>query len=550
MNRGPASVAACALAGLLGPAPAASQIVFTDAAREAGIRFRHTDGGCGSRWFAEQVGSGVAFIDADGDGRLDLYFPSGVPLPGCPEADRATSRFFRNAGGGRFADATDASGLGEPGYATGCAAGDVDSDGDEDLFVACLGPDRLYRNERGRFADSAAEAGVADPAFGSSASFLDYDRDGDLDLYVASYVEVETGKEKRCTRGGLHVYCLPQDYPGAPDRLYRNDGRGRFTDVTPEAGVLMPRGRGLGVAVGDYDSDGWPDIYVANDTNENHLFRNLGDGTFLERGLEAGVAVSENGVLENGMGTDWGDWSGDGLLDLVVTNFDGQTNALYRSLGGGLFEDVSFASGTGEASLPYVGWASVFADLDSDGLLDLFVTNGHVFDNVARFQEGAAYAQPSLVHRNLGNGRFATRRLDRAASMEPRVGRGAAAGDYDGDGDLDIAVSNLNAEPFLLRNDSLRAGRWLGLRLAGTRSNRSAIGARVELRAGGRLQVREVKSGSGYLSQGDLRLLFGLGDARSIDSLVVRWPSGRVEDAAGRVILDAYVTLVEPGHVQ
>ncbi len=509
--------------------------------------FRHSDGGCGKRLFAEQVGGGAAFFDFDGDGLLDLYLLSGAPLEGCPPGERATSRLFKNAGGGRFIDATDGSGIDEPGYATGCTAGDFDNDGDEDLHVACVGPNHLYRNDGGKFVDIAPSAGVADSGFSTSSAFLDHDRDGDLDLYVANYVAIESGKEHACTRNGLPVYCQPQEYPGAPDHLYRNDGGGSFTDVTREAGVYQPRGRGLGVAVGDYDGDGASDIYVANDTNENHLFRNRGDGTFEERGLEAGVALGENGSMENGMGTDWGDFDGDGRLDLVVTNFDGQTNSLWRNLGGGFFEDVSFASGTGQASLPYVGWAAIFADFDLDGRLDLFVTNGHVFDNVSSFQEGASHAQPSLIHRNAGGGRFTTMKLDLASGISPRVGRGAAAGDFDDDGDIDIAVNNLNSGPFLLRNDTPRSSRWIGLRCVGARSNRSAIGARVTLRAGGVLQVREVKSGSGYLSQNDRRVVFGLGAADRVESLTVRWPSGAEEDVTARAVLGAYVTLVEGG---
>jgi hypothetical protein len=524
--------------------PAGAQIALRDVANEAGLLFRHSHGGCGKRYFAEQVGGGAAFLDADGDLRLDLFLTSGVPLPGCPPDPAAGSRLFRGEASGRFNDATAAAGLTDIGYATGCAAADVDADADVDLFVACHGPDRLYLNDGGHFADVAPAAGVADPAFNASAAFLDADRDGDLDLYVTAYVAVEAGKEKSCTRAGHPVYCLPQEYPGVPDRMYLNDGAGRFTDRTAALGLERPRARGLGVAVGDHDDDGWPDLYVANDTNENHLFHNRG-GRFEERGAEAGVAYGENGAMENGMGTDWGDWTGDGQLDLIVTNFDRQTNTLYRNLGGGFFEDVSFTSGTGAAGYPYVGWAAIFADIDRDGRLDILVTNGHVFDNVAAFQEGATYAQPILVHRNRGDGTFDNVLLDAAYGLPPRVGRGAAAGDYDDDGDVDLAVNNLNAAPFLLRNDTVPAGPWVGLRLRGTRSNRAAIGARVTLRAVGRLQVREVKAGSGYLSQNDTRVLFGLGEARAVESVTVRWPAGGTEDVTVRVRLGEYVTIEE-----
>jgi predicted nucleotidyltransferase len=538
--------AAGQLAFLLVVSPhAAAQVVFTEVARESGIDFRHRDGGCGKRYFAEQVGGGVAFVDADGDGRLDLYFLSGAALPGCEGPAAGDSRFYRNLGSGKFADATREAGLGEPGYATGCAAGDHDGDGDVDLYVTCYGPNRLYRNDGGRFAEVGREAGVDDRGFGASATFLDHDRDGDLDLYVANYVDVTAGKEKACTRGGLTVYCQPQEHPGQPDVFYENLGGGKFRDATREAGVWFPRARGLGVAAGDFDDDGDLDLYVANDTNENLLFRNQGGGKFAEVGLEAGVALGEDGVMENGMGTDWGDCDGDGRLDLVVTNFDAQPNRLYRNLGGGFFADVSFACGIGGPSYPYVGWAAIFADFDLDSRLDLFITNGHVFDNVAEFQEGSTHAQPNLLHLNAGEGRFRTVQVT-GAGIEPRVSRGAAAGDYDDDGDVDLAVNNLNGAPFLLRNDTPRAGRrWLGLRLVGTRSNRSAIGARAVLRVGGSLQVREVKSGSGYLSQNDMRLLFGLGETGAIESLTIRWPSGAVEEAAGRASAGDYTTLRE-----
>ena len=526
-----------------------AQIVFTEVAERAGVRFRHPDGSCGKRLFAEQVGGGAAFFDADGDGRLDLYLTGGVPLPGCPPAEGPGSMLFRNEGGGAFIDGTAESGLGEPGYATGVAAGDIENDGDTDLFVACYGPDRLYRNGGGgKFRDMAAEVGVADPSFGASATFLDIDADGDLDLYVTNYVAVGPANERACYRMQIPAYCLPQDYPGEPDRLYRNDGAGRFTDVTEESGVRSDRARGLGVAACDYDGDGRIDLFVANDTTENELFHNEGGGKLVERGLSAGVALGEDGALQNGMGTDWGDHDGDGLLDVVVTNFETQANSLYRNLGDGFFADVSWASGIGEPGYRYVGWAAIFSDFDLDGLIDLFIANGHVFDNAREIQEGASWEQPCLVHRNAGGGKFTTAKLGAAEGCAPRSSRGAAAGDYDDDGDVDLAVNNLRAPPFLLRNDSPRGSRsWFGLELRGTRSNRSAIGARLTLRAGGALQVREVKGGSGYLGQNDFRVVFGLGDAARIERVEVRWPGGATEDITGEVKPGAYAKVSEGG---
>ena len=524
---------------------APAEIVLRDVAKESGIDFEHSDGGCGNHSFVEQVGGGVAFLDFDGDERQDLLFTSGTALPGCAPVRSRPTRLFRNLGGGRFRDATEETGLVGLGYATGIAAADLDGDGDEDLFVAAYGPDRLYRNDGGRFVEVGAAAGVDDAALGASACLFDADRDGDLDLYVANYVDAVAGRELECRSDGIPVYCKPQDHPGAPDRFFRQEAAWRFVDATRDSGLWSPRHRGLGVVAGDFDDDGDPDLCVANDSNENQLFVNDGRGRFAERGVEAGIAFSEDGAMQNGMGVDAGDFDGDGRLDLVVTNFSTQPNSLWRNRGNGQFDDVSYTSGIGAPSLPYVGWSALFADLDADGRQDLFIANGHVFENAERILEGTTYRQPHLLHRNLGEGRFGTQAFGAQAGLPLRSGRGAAAGDIDDDGDLDVVVQHQNEAPFLLRNDTPRQGRWLGLRLRGQAPNTSAIGARVTLRAAGFLQVREFKSSSGYLSRSDPRVLFALPEGAKIDSLSVRWPSGRSEEISARVAFDRYQVIEE-----
>ncbi len=523
-----------------------AQIVLNDATRDLGIDFHHRHGGCGLRYFIEQIGGGVVLCDFDGDGWIDICLLGGRSLGVCPRpTEEGATRFWRNVEGRRFSDVTGAVGLVATDYAIGGAVGDYDGDGDEDLYVTCYGPNRLYRNDSGRFIEVGGPAGVADPRLSTSAAFLDFDLDGDLDLYVANYVDYDPRNERPCEQHGVPAYCLPQDWPASPDRLYRNEGDGRFTDVTARAGVMAPRGRGFGVAVGDYDGDGAPDIFVANDATDNLLYHNQRDGSFKEVGLTAGVAVGDDGAMENGMGTDWGDFDGDGRLDLVVTNFEGQPNRLYRNLEGGFFLDVSYASGTGKDSFPLLGWASIFADFDLDGRLDLYIANGHVFDNVEAFREGREAKQLNSLFRNLGDGRFARVSADGSPGLGIRKNsRGAAAGDLDNDGDEDLVVNNWEDVADVLRNDTPRVGHWLGVRCAGKVTNRSAIGARVELTSGGKTQAQEVRSGGGYVSQNDLRIIFGLGASDVVESLVVRWPGGKRERFHVAAV-DRYLTVVE-----
>jgi hypothetical protein len=515
---------------------------FSDAAGSAGIRFQHRDGGSGRKYMVETMGSGVCWFDADGDGRPDLYFPNGQPLPGHDGRGDFSSRLFRNRGDGSFEDATRRAGVGEPGYAMGCAAGDIDGDGDLDLFVSAFGPDRLYVNRGGGvFEDGASAWGLGDPRWAASAAFADYDRDGDLDLYVTHYVAFTLENHKYCgeRRPGYQAYCHPDEYDGVADTLYRNEG-GRFADVTRQAGVHNPAGKGLGVVWSDFDDDGDPDLYVANDRTANFLYRNNGDGTFTDVGVEAGVAFGEDGQAQAGMGTDAGDYDGDGDFDLVVTNLDLENNNLYRNNADGTFSDMAYAAGVGEPSYLKVGFGADLLDYDNDGDLDFVVVNGHIIDNIHLYRDRLTHAQTPLVMENVGRGRFADRTASLGPDLQtPKVSRGLAAADYDADGDLDLAVSRCNQEASLYRNDGGSRQRWIQLDLRSAGPNRFAVGARVEVRAGERRQAEEVRAGNSYLSQGDRILHFGLGEAERAEEVRVRWPSGRLQTLgpleAGRI---------------
>ena len=504
-------------------------ISFADATEEAGLRFSHFDGRCGRKYYLEVVGSGAAFFDYDGDGDPDLYLVNGAPLPGCPASPVPTDRLYENLGG-KFTDVTEKAGVGDTGYGHGCAVGDYDGDGDLDLYVTNYGDNVLYRNNGDRtFTNVAREAGVLESRWSTSCAFADYDLDGDLDLYVVNYIEFSIEENPWCglKEKGVRAYCEPNNFPGQPDTLYRNNGDGTFTDVTREAGVYNADGKGLGVAWGDYDNDGDPDVFVANDSNENNLFRNNGNGTFEDVAFIAGVAYSKDGVAQNGMGTAFGDWDNDGWLDLVVTNFVDQMNTLYHNERNGFFADVSASSRTGPVSYPYVGWGTGFFDHDNDGYLDLFVANGHIQDNLTELGQRGTYGQLNFLFRNAGDGTFTEMSSQLGPGMRLEdVSRGAAFADYDLDGDIDILVTNLNGPVRLLRNDGGNRHNWLAVKLVGARHS-DAIGARVTVHIGNALQMREVTSGSGYLSQSDFKLLFGLGERTSVDRMDIRWPGGQ-----------------------
>jgi len=494
--------------------------------------FAHRSGAAGKRYIVETMGSGLALLDLDDDGDLDLLLLDGGPVE---DAARALApprpRLYANRGDGTFEDRTEGSGIELDGYGMGCAAGDVDADGDPDLYVTCFGRDRLFRNEGGlRFRDASAEAGLGDAGWGSSAAFGDLDGDGDLDLYVCRYLDFTVATHRECSLGrGIPTYCSPSAYGGAPDLLYRNRGDGTFEEVGAAAGIAAARGKGLGVLIGDLDGDARPDIYVANDGVANALFVNRGDGTFEDRAVAAGAAFDENGTALAGMGVAAGDIDRDGAVDLLVTNLSGETHTLYRGEGNGWFRDGTSAAGLAGPTLAATGFGAVLEDFDRDGALDLAVANGHVIDNIAEFGDLFSYAQPDQLFLGDGGGRFREVREWIEPPITPGVGRGLAAGDIDGDGDLDLVVSQCDGPALVLRQVSSGARHWLGVRLRGPRGNREAIGARVTLRRGERVEQRTRWGGGSYLtaSEGDIR--FGLGDEGSPVELEIAWPDGTVE---------------------
>ncbi|MGQ0720140.1 MAG: CRTAC1 family protein [Candidatus Eiseniibacteriota bacterium] len=512
--------------------------ILVDVTGSTGIAFTHSNGATGEKQYQETMGSGACLIDHDGDGRVDVYLVNCV----------GKSRLYRNLGGLRFEDVTDRAGVGDAGYGMAAVAGDVDRDGDDDLVVTGFGAIRLWMNRGdGTFREEAAARGLSDARWGCGAAFLDAERDGDLDLYVANYVYVAQPDTNVCLAqdGVLRLVCRPTDYPPAADALYRNRGDGTFENVTEEAGLADLLGRGLGVVVTDYDHDGDHDIYVANDLDPNNLLRNDGHGRFEDVAYYAGVSHSETGRAESGMGVAAGDYDHDGWIDLFVTNFVGQTNTLYHNEGDGFFQDETARSGLGRSSLPYVGWGTDFVDFDGDGWRDVFVVNGHVEPDAARVDDPEGYRQPSFFYRGLGDGTFEDVTDAYAPDFRERTaGRGAAVGDLDDDGDPDLVVLCQNAPARVFENRRA-ARRWIGLELAGTRSNPNAIGAAVELHAGGRGFVEEVRAGGSFLSCHDRRLLFALGSRAEVDSVIIRWPTG-ARDVRRGLEPDRYHVLEEP----
>ena len=513
---------ACGSAPTTGP-------VFVEVAREAGIDFRHQNGASGRYYYVETYGSGAAFLDYDNDGYPDLYVVNSAPLPGSTAEAVPTNALYRNRGNGAFADATAHTQTGDPSYGMGACAGDVDNDGHVDLYVTNFGPNTFYRNRGdGTFADETAAAGVGDPRLSTSAAFADIDNDGDLDLYVANNAQVDLASDPTCHQGEVPVYCAPTAYPGASGVLFRNDGNATFADITRSAGLYSQAGRQLGVVFGDYDRDGDADLYVANDMTANFLFRNDGAARFAEVGLSAGVALSENARPEAGMGTDFGDYDRDGDQDLAVCNFQWESCRLYSNDGDGAFTDLSFAAGLGAPTLATLTFGTNFFDYDNDGDLDLYLANGHVHPEVQAFDRGASYPQLDQLLANDGSGKFAPVELALRG-----VGRGAAFADYDNDGDIDAFVSNNNQRAFLLRNDRGQHNHWVAVKAVGRASNRDGIGALIKVVSGDLVQVEEVRAGSSYLSQNDLRAYFGLGGRERIDRIEIRWPSGAVQTLEG-----------------
>ena len=535
---------------LIPPVSADTSIQFVDATQEAGIHWKHVDGRSGQKYFMETLGSGAAFFDYDADGDPDLYFVNGAPLPGYVSQEIPTNCLYRNNGDGTFTDVTEKAGVGDTGYGHGCAVGDYNNDGQLDLYVTNYGTNRLYRNNGdGTFTEVSESAGVTEPRWSTSCAFADYDRDGNLDLYVVNYIVFDINENPWCglREKGIRAYCEPDNFIAQSDTLYRNNGDGTFTDATQTAGIYNTTGKGLGVVWGDYNNDGAADIYVANDSTENLFYRNNGDGTFEEVGFMVGVALSENGAAENGMGTTFGDWNNDGWFDLTVTNYAQQTNTLYHNDADGFFTDATTTTKTAQRTYPYLGWATAFIDYDNDGYQDLFVANGHLHENLAELGQEGTYGQRNLLFRNNSNGTFTEISETLGPGMKlTDVSRGATFADYDLDGDIDIVVTNSNTAPRLLRNDGGNRKNWLQIRLTATNGSTDAIGARVKITTGKLTQTREVRSADGYLSQQDLTLHFGIGDSEQVDSIEVQWQSG-AKQLIGSVPANQVLSLEENG---
>ncbi len=533
----------------------AADLRFTDVTAAARIEFKHRSGGSDKKFIHETISGGLVFLDYDNDGRLDLYLVNGSTLEAVAGQEPAPrNALFRNRGDGSFEDVTEKAGVGGSGaWGMGACAADYDNDGDTDLYVTnYFGPNILYRNNgNGSFSQATAGARLAGGKWSTGCAFADYDRDGYLDLFVAGYVEVDPkrlpqpGENKYCQYRGVPVMCGPRGLKGAPDFLFRNNGDGTFSDVSRQAGVADEKGYyGLGVVWGDYNNDGWPDLYVANDSTPNYLYKNKGDGSFEEMGLMSGTALSGDGREQAGMGVDFGDYDGDGRLDIYVTNFSDDSNTLYRNEGEDNFADVTYQAGHGESTWSYLGWGTGMVDLDNDGDLEIFVANGHVYPQVDEHSLNTSYRQRRLVFENLG-GKFKEIGGELGGVFaEKHPSRGAAFGDYDNDGDLDIALSNMDEGPTLLRNDSGHGNNWLSIKLIGTRSNRDAVGARVRVKFGDRGSIAEVKAGSSYLSQNDLRLHFGLGKSAVVELVEVLWPSG-ARQTLEQVKANQLLTIVE-----
>ena len=537
--------------------PRASDIAIklVDVAEQAGVTLLNVAGEPPKDYIVDATGNGAAWFDYDADGDLDLLIVNGSTRENMKHGGDPIVALYQNDGNGHFRDVTAGSGLVHRGWGMGACVADYDNDGFQDVYVTAWGPNVLFHNNgNGTFTDVTRAAGVGDARWSTGCAFGDYDRDGNVDLYVANYVTFDERKiSKRgegCGYMTLSVFCGPMNLSGESDVLYHNTGHGAFVDVTTRAGIKDPGYYGFGVLFADLDDDGWPDIYVADDSVPNLLFHNNRDGTFTEEGLRTGVALSGNGREQAGMGVDVGDYDGDGHLDLIVTNFSDDYNTLYENSGSGLFTDVSHAVGIAQGGAPYLGWGVGFVDFDNDGLLDIFFANGHVYPDIDGHGMGTTYLQRKQLFRNLGNKRFRNITDEVGGGLLlKKSSRGAAFGDYDNDGDLDVLVLNLNDRPTLLRNETPGTNHWVTIRLVGTKSNRDGIGARIRIDAGGRMQTAEVRSDGSYLSHNDLRAHFGLGRADRLQALEIRWPSGRV-DTAQQLVADRFYVAQEGKGIQ
>ena len=513
--------------------PPQPSFLLKDVTQQAGINFRHNSGAYGGKLLPETLGSGCAFLDYDADGYPDILLVNSMDWPG-HQRTRSTLKLYRNNRNGTFSDVTRAAGLDIELYGMGVAVADYNNDGFLDILITCVGQNRLFLNTgKGTFRDVTKASGLAGrSAFSTSALWFDYDRDGHLDLFVCNYVNWSPEHDVFCSLDGKNKsYCTPEAYRGETCWLFHNRGDGTFEDVTAVSGIFDTSSKSLGVAMLDFDQDGWPDLFVANDTQPNKLYRNLRNGKFKDAAVEAGLAFSADGKARAGMGVDVGDFENSGRPGIAITNFDNEMVGLYRSPSAGQFDDVSLAAGVGGPSKTTLGFGCGFADLDLDGRLDLIIANGHIDDTVRNIRGNVGYAQPPHLFLNLGNGKFQdvvnTSGGDFAA---PRVGRGLAFADFDRDGDVDLLLTTNNGQAYLFRNDLHSGNRAVRLRLTGTKSNRDAIGAVVRIYHGGETQMRTIRGGSSYLSQSELPLTVGVGKADRIDRLTVEWPSGATQE--------------------
>lgn len=524
----------CLLAAAAAIPPGKSSVRFTEVTAAAGIKFVHNAGKTGKKYLPETLGAGAAFVDIDGDGWIDIVFVNGKDWT--PRGRKTTCALYRNNRNGSFTDITAGSGLDSEMYGIGVAAADFDNDGREDLYITALEGDRLFHNEgNGKFRDVTKTAGIANANFGASAAWFDYDKDGKVDLFVANYVQWTQKGDIWCSLdGSTKSYCTPESYKGTQSRLFHNLGNGKFEDVTSKAGLSDPTSKSLGIAVVDYDGDGWPDLFVTNDTQPNKLYRNNRNGTFSELGMSAGVAFGEDGVARGAMGVDWADYDRSGRAHLLVGNFSNQMLGLYHNEGKGLFVDEAPLSTVGRESLLSLAFGVFFFDYDLDGYPDILTANGHIEEEIGRVQPKIKYREPPLLFHNLAGRKFENVSAKMGESFAvPMVARGAIYGDYDHDGDLDILFSTNSGPARLLRNDGGNSNHWLSIRTVGTKSNRDGIGAVVRIESASGKQWNTVRSGSTYASQSDLALTFGLGADAVVKTIQIEWPSGTKQTLTG-----------------
>jgi hypothetical protein len=529
-----------------------SNVVFTDATAAAGIAFEHYNGRSGKKLLPETLGSGVAFFDANQDGWPDLYFVNSRSFLDAGESP--TGKLYLNNQDGTFREGTKAAGLAVSFYGLGVTAADYDNDGDVDLYVTAYGPDRLFRNRGdGTFEEAAAAAGIVNPDLATSAAFFDYDKDGDLDLFVNNYVKWSPEEDLWCTLdGATKTYCTPESYTGVASKLFRNKGDGTFEDVSEAAGVADPTSKALGVAIFDFNRDGWPDLFQANDTEPNKLYQNNGDGTFTDVGLTAGVAFAEDGKARGAMGVDAADYDGSGREHLLVGNFSNEMLNLFHNEGNGLFVDEAPSSAVGRDTLLTLTFGAFFFDYDLDGELDIFLANGHLDEEINNVQPKVTYAQPPQLFRNLGEGRFALATEEVGGQLgRPLVARGAAYADYDRDGDQDIVVTTNDGPAYLFRNDGGNANSHLRIRLHGVDSNRDGLGAMATVRSNAGVQRKMLRTGSSYLSKSESILTFGVGRDLMINAVEIEWPSGKKQlfsdiESNKTLIIDENAGIIDP----